>query len=1588
MEVKVKGALIKFFSRTSKLFLVALLVVCVTPVFAAGFAISGTVTVTGTTTPLSGVTVALTGATTKTATTDIYGKYTLSGLSTGTYTVTPTKTGYHFTAQSWSATISAGKTVNFSGAPVVISGTVKNGTGAAMANVSMTLAGATKTTVLTNSSGAYKFTKVADGSYTVTPSMSGYYFYPAADSQPPAINNYSSVGIHVTISNTNSSTGNDFKSEKAPCITGAVVYSGTKTGRIYLSVQSTGGNTGVGTSITSKGAYKICGLPPSGAGYSVRAWMDTQANGQPNVIDPYGSNSVDPTTWSADVTLADPPSVEPSEPGSVHVFPMNKAAAIVWDSVYNNITDLGGSRATAYKIYWGQGSDCSAVTYSSAKFKANDSGVYFKAGLTNGSQYCFKVSSLVGTMESTVTAPIGPITIGNPAGGVTVSGAVTFGGTATGPLWVVLHNDSAGLVFGTRIATPAASPANYTISGVQPGTYKVFVFIDMNNNGIVDAGDKVAIEDLTIPVTVGGSNLTGQNLTIPNGNSLPIVPTEHKCVFSGGSCAPGTDGYTLTPRIYPLVKLPVKVRLLSGPNVVAPIDIAYDGNSDRFDFWADLAATAPATGDKYTFSVTYSDGTTETLSKTVTAVLGGADMAVPVSPIGPSDSTTPDFSWSAPATPPQPYTYEVGVLDLATFGTIWQYPNGNDSVLLPPTTSVQFNIDGNANQPALDSAAPYAWWITVRDSHLNKGTYYAAFVTPGSIISGTVTLTGTGLSGVTMTLSSGQTVVATTQTGADGSYSFTDVPNGNYTITASMSGYTFDSLNPIAAVNNSDSPGHDFTATAAATYTITGTVKLSGTGVQNIAVTLSANGTPIQQATTDGSGNYSFDGVPDGSYTVTPSSGVWSFSPSNIPVTISGAGSSPNDFAVNTYNISGTVTGPSGPLSGVTVTLGGGGWAQVTTDGSGQYSISNYPNGNYTVTPGLSGYTFNPVSRSLTLSNADSTGNDFTGTTQPTYAIRGTVTGPNGPLAGVTMTLSGDASSTTPTDGSGSYSFSGLSNGSYTVTPSMDGDTFNPANHPVTINNSDSSGNNFSATFIGYSISGNISYGGSRSGWIYVTVMWSGCSGCKTGLGTAVQLPNGSSTVAYTIRGLQPGSYTVQAWMDAAGSGSPSVVDPNGTGAGTINVSSSNISGQDITLSDPTPPATATPQNLNVVPQSNAAVIIWDAVRYNVGGMNIEGATAYTIYWGTGSDCSTVTYSSSATVPSGQNNVFFQSGVTNGTQYCYKISSWIDGTESAPSAAVGPITIAAPTGGHTISGQVTFSGAATGPLWIAVHGKTGIYGTTIANPTSPQSFAINGVQDGIYKTFALVDMNDNGTIDAGDKPGTDDFMPILTMSGADVTKNLTIPAGNALATVPTMHQHNFLNGSYNAGSNNYTLMPHIFPLTKVPVKATITAGPNALVPFDIGFDTDWGNVDTWIGLGSTAPTVGDTYTFDVTYSDNSTETLQASVTAVLTTANMATPASPTWIGDMPTLYWTAPSNPPASYTYELGVMDATNGYWIWQYPNGGDKILTSSTTSVPFNKDGSASQSPLISGTQYDWWITVKDSNLNEGQNYSTFTAP
>ena len=353
------------------------------------------------------------------------------------------------------------------------------------------------------------------------------------------------------------------------------------------------------------------------------------------------------------------------------------------------------------------------------------------------------------------------------------------------------------------------------------------------------------------------------------------------------------------------------------------------------------------------------------------------------------------------------------------------------------------------------------------------------------------------------------------------------------------------------------------------------------------------------------------------------------------------------------YSISGTVSGAIQP--GVTITVTNVMNAPYTTAtiGNGSYSVSGLANGDYTVTPSLTGYTFNPASRAVTITGGvNLTGQNFVATvaTAPTYTLTGVVTGPW--VEGVKITLSGAGTGTTTTNSMGVYSFTGLLAGDYTVTPSLAGYTYSPSAPAVMVNANTMQSFTATSAIASYSISGTVTETTAKTGTIYLRVYDANCTDCGTKAGTTIATAGG----AYTIRGLQTGTYTVNAEMDTLGTGTKNAVNPVGSSTA-ITIGTANVTDVSITVADPAPLPPVTPTGLKVAPSSGAALIAWDTSK---GFNDTEIASAYKIYWGTDT---TATTGTPITVTAHGDSFYAQSGLTNGAVLYYRISALMGSAE-------------------------------------------------------------------------------------------------------------------------------------------------------------------------------------------------------------------------------------------------------------------------------------------------------------------------------------
>ncbi len=688
-----------------------------------------------------------------------------------------------------------------------------------------------------------------------------------------------------------------------------------------------------------------------------------------------------------------------------------------------------------------------------------------------------------------------------------------------------------------------------------------------------------------------------------------------------------------------------------------------------------------------------------------------------------------------------------------------------------------------------------------------------------------------------------------------------------------------------------------------------------------------------------------------------------------------------------THSISGTVT--LNGATGVTVNVYNMDThtaQDVVVATGGNYTVS-VPDGTYILTPNAQGYSFTPPDLTVTLSGGNLTGKDFTATVLPcpTCVVSGTVTGPWVEGVGITISTTssagGSSSTPYPTDANGRYSIS-VPAGTYTVTPSLAGYTYTPAVSQQ-LNVSGPTTQDFTASSVinSFTISGTVTNSSSAvDGPIAIAVyeinpvtLLPICD-CHAVAGTVISGPG-----SYRVRGLDANrTYKVLAEMDAQTphTGLPNANNPVGM-IPAVPVTNSDLLHQDIVIGNRAAPPAVAPALDIVVPADSSAFILYTVPQ---DANREETATKYTLYWGADA---TATGGTKTFKAQGINMPLMVDGLTNGSQLYFKLSMWVGGTESAKSAAFGPVPIGATTGANTVSGTATLPSAppAAATLYVGVYSNSGLYVTRIPSPVSQQAYSISGVPNGSYSLFAILDTNNNGVPDFGDINIANGNALSVTVSGNTV-KNFTLSPASATARIETDH---WSNG--DPAFDSYNLSLSLQDGTKRAVAMTMISGSGVAVPRDMINDRNY-NYSDLRNRNSTRPQVGDAYKFRMTYFDgialtttDATSDLTGSVTAVLDTfasispanVNTAAPYSRT----VPQINWVAPNTAPTAlpYLYHIGV----GGWW---YPAGNG--LPSTTLSAAYNADGRANPASLTPNTPYDLLVQVRDANRNT----ATFKSP
>jgi hypothetical protein len=622
----------------------------------------------------------------------------------------------------------------------------------------------------------------------------------------------------------------------------------------------------------------------------------------------------------------------------------------------------------------------------------------------------------------------------------------------------------------------------------------------------------------------------------------------------------------------------------------------------------------------------------------------------------------------------------------------------------------------------------------------------------------------------------------------------------------------------------------------------------------------------------------------------------------------------------------------------------------------------------------------------------------------------GFINASGGSGSGYVFTVNGTAIPTTgaQTAISTSDGLSGANTGGNTLSISGTPTTLASVTLNVTVTDSASDTASESYTFsivnpsAVYSVSGTVSYSGSKTGWIYLKLNSSNCGNCN-GQGTAI-----ATKGAFTINGVPTGTYTLQAWMDGLGYGVENASDPSTNLFANVNVtvSTGNVTGVAVALGDPgAVTLSGAPTVAGISPISGGAFVTLNGPLQNNNG--VETPASYTVQWNTSSSFNGTGGSKSFAANGGQ-NPWIVAGIPNGGPYYFRVQGVAGSSTSNWSATSSAVTIGAPTGGNTVSGTVTLPSSITptGTLYAGFYDQnTGnIYATVIPGPsnTTPNSYSVQVPTGSNYYFFGLVDQSGNGLFGPGDISNTNESntspVAINPSIPSTLTQNLTLPGANALASVRTQSsQQTNLSGTTSTG---YGVDLRVDALYKLPAAVQLYSGPSyVFVPTDIATGAFNGNDDEFDyspNINGSTPSLSDVFTLNVTYSDSTPGTLTASPSALLSA--FATNLTPTWnttgVSTTPTFTWSYPANA-GNYTYQFQLQDS-NYSTVWQIPSNNSKsngFSSSITPSITWGVDptgggSTPSVSSLNSNSTYQWQIQVTDANGNEAITQVSFQTP
>ena len=206
-----------------------------------------------------------------------------------------------------------------------------------------------------------------------------------------------------------------------------------------------------------------------------------------------------------------------------------------------------------------------------------------------------------------------------------------------------------------------------------------------------------------------------------------------------------------------------------------------------------------------------------------------------------------------------------------------------------------------------------------------------------------------------------------------GFYVLAGIPAGTYTVSAAKSGYRLSDATSVV-ITNTNVSAVNFSATKSVTvHDISGAVRPLSSGIASQCVSGVQIAYGIGSSITPGTGQFLLQGVPPGTYAITPIKAGCTYSPATEIVTVTNTSISNIVFSeqqqpIKLFSITGRTTTPSG--DGLAGTLISYGTSAVLADAFGYFTIPNLPASSYTLTPTLSGYRFDPSRTAITITNA------------------------------------------------------------------------------------------------------------------------------------------------------------------------------------------------------------------------------------------------------------------------------------------------------------------------------------------------------------------------------------------------------------------------------------------------------------------------------------------------------------------------------------------------------------------------------------------------------------------------------------------